>query len=111
MGVYNGHPIDIDSDLKNVGRKLKKYCKDEKFPQKTVKTFNVEYKSNNTSFTDQTRATHPSWLYRDLEQNHTYPLLLDPQENVCKRFHNNINTRLLERDNYTPKYPCSTLIN
>ena len=22
MGVYNGHPIDIDSDLKNVGRKL-----------------------------------------------------------------------------------------
>ena len=35
MGVYNGHPIDIDSDLKNVGRKLKKYCKDEKFPQKT----------------------------------------------------------------------------
>jgi len=26
MGVYNGHPIDIDSDLKNVGRKLSKYC-------------------------------------------------------------------------------------
>ena len=27
MGVYNGHPIDIESDLKNVGRKLSKYCK------------------------------------------------------------------------------------
>ena len=111
LGVYNGHPIDIDSDLKNVGRKLKKFCNDEKFPQKTVKTYNVNYKSNNTSFTDQTRATHPSWLYRDLEQNHTYPLLLDPQENVCKRFQNNLHTRLLERDNYTPDFPSSTLID
>ena len=30
MGVYNGHPID-ESDLKNVGRKLSKYCKKKVF--------------------------------------------------------------------------------
>ena len=45
MGVYNGHPIDIDSDLKNVGRKLKKFCKDETFPQKKVKTFKLSQKA------------------------------------------------------------------
>ena len=111
MGVYNGHPIDIDSDLKNVGRRLSKYCKEKKFPNNKVSTYTNSYKSNNTSLTDQTRATHPAWLYRDLEQNHMYPLLLDPQEHVCKTFHNNLNTRLIERDAYKPTYPCFPLLN
>ena len=108
-GVYNGHPIDIDSDLKNVGKKLSKFnCKEKSYNQ-SIKTFTNSYPISNKSLTDQSRTTHPSWLYRDLEQNHMYPLLLDPQENVCKHFHNNINTRLLERDTYVPEYPCSIL--
>jgi|TARA_Y100000389_G_C17420234_1_gene496267 hypothetical protein len=110
QGVYNGHPIDIESDLKNVGRRLSKFCNENKFPNKKVKTFTKRYPVNNTPLTDQTRTTHPAWLYRDLEQNHMYPLLLDPQENVCKHFHNNINTRLLERDTYVPEYPCTMLM-
>ena len=108
-GVYNGHPIDIDSDLKNVGKKLSKFNCKEKSPNQSIKTFTNSYPISNKSLTDQSRTTHPSWLYRDLEQNHMYPLLLDPQENVCKHFHNNINTRLLERDTYVPEYPCSIL--
>ena len=111
MGVYNGHPIDIDSDLKNVGRKLSKYCKKDSFPNKQVQTYSNNYASTNKVLTDQSRTTHPSWLYRDLEQNHMYPLLNNPQENVCKHFHNNLNTRLLERDSFVPSYPCSELIN
>ncbi len=108
-GVYNGHPIDIDSDLKNVGKKLSKFNCKEKSSNKSIKTFTNSYPISNKSLTDQSRTTHPAWLYRDLEQNHMYPLLLDPQENVCKHFHNNINTRLLERDTYVPEYPCSIL--
>lgn len=111
MGVRNGHPIDIESDLKNVNRKLSKYCEKDSFPKKTVSAYNVTYENTNQIFTDQSRTTHPSWLYRDLEQNHMYPLHNDPQENVCKHFHNNLNTRLLERDNYKPEYPQSTLLN
>ena len=108
-GVYNGHPIDIDSDLKNVGKKLSKFNCKEKSTKQSIKTFTNSYPISNKSLTDQSRTTHPAWLYRDLEQNHMYPLLLDPQENVCKHFHNNINTRLLERDTYVPEYPCSIL--
>ena len=111
MGVRNGHPIDIETDLKNVNRKLSKYCEKDSFPKKTVSAYNVTYENTNQIFTDQSRTTHPSWLYRDLEQNHMYPLHNDPQENVCKHFHNNLNTRLLERYNYKPQYPQSTLLN
>ena len=56
--------------------------------------------------TQQSRASHPAWMYRSLPQNHDYPLFLNPQENTCLLFHNNLNTRLLERDNFVPTIPC-----
>ena len=45
-------------------------------------------------------------LERDLEQNNFDILPLNPQENVCYPFHNNVSTRILEKDNYVPKVPC-----
>ena len=49
-------------------------------------------------------------MYRDLEQSRRYPLFLDPQENVCKHFHNNLSTRILERDKYDAcKYKRNSL--
>ena len=57
------------------------------------------------SHTDQSRATHPVWEYRDLEQVDWWPMILNPQENVCKPFHNNLNTRLLEKDYWKPCVP------
>ena len=57
------------------------------------------------SFTEQSRVTDPAWMYRDLEQVNWSILPLDPQENTCMKFQNNLNTRLLERDHYVPKHP------
>jgi len=105
--VVNGAPIDIDSDLKGVTRKLTKYNQKSQFPHSGVPiTQKVEYPICGDALTDESRATHPAWMYRALSQNREYPLFLDPQENVCMRFHNNLNTRLLERDNFVPKIPC-----
>ena len=56
--------------------------------------------------TDESRVTNPAWWYRDLEQNHRYILPLDPQENTCIPFQNNLNTRILEKDNFVAKAPC-----
>tara|TARA_B110000879_G_C11085518_1_gene476692 strand:- start:144 stop:641 length:498 start_codon:yes stop_codon:yes gene_type:complete len=105
--VINGAPIDIDSDLKGVTRKLTKYNQKSQFPNSGVPiTQKVEYPICGDALTDESRATHPAWKYRALPQNREYPLFLNPQENVCMRFHNNLNTRLLERDNFVPKIPC-----
>ena len=48
----------------------------------------------------------PAWTARDLEQNNFQILPLDPQENTCIPFQNNLNTRLIERDNFRTKVPC-----
>ena len=105
--VINGAPIDIDSDLTGRTRQLTKYCANKQFPFKGIPvTQKVEYPICGDALTDESRATHPAWQYRALSQNREYPLILNPQENVCMRFHNNLNTRLLERDNFIPKIPC-----
>ena len=105
--VLNGHPIDIDSDLKGVTRKLTKYCQKKEFPNAGVPvTQKVDYPICGDALTDESRATHPAWQYRAIKQHREDPLFFNPQENVCMRFHNNLNTRLLERDNFVPKIPC-----
>tara|TARA_B100001250_G_scaffold412063_1_gene442297 strand:+ start:1394 stop:1891 length:498 start_codon:yes stop_codon:yes gene_type:complete len=105
--VINGSAIDIDSDLKGTTRRLNKYCKNKNFPFSGVPISQKnEYPTCEDALTDESRATHPAWQYRGLPQNREYPLFFNPQENTCLRFHNNLNARLLERDNFVPKIPC-----
>lgn len=103
MSVNNGHPIDIDSDLIGLNNGISKFQHKQKFPYNNHvnnKVTTPNYGVKNLPYTDESRATHPSWMYRDLEQSRRYPLILDPQENVCMPFHNNLSSRILERDKY-----------
>jgi len=105
--VTNGAPIDIDSDLIGITRPLSKYCDKKQYPNSgVVKSKRVKYSTCNNTITEQSRATHPAWMYKDLEQNHRYILFLDPQENTCMPFQNNLSTRILEKDNFVAKEPC-----
>ena len=90
--VPGGAPIDIDSDLLGITRPLSKDCSKKEFPfAGVVFSMKRNYPTCGKEFTSQSRATHPAFLYRDLEQSNRYPLFLNPQENVCMRFHNNLN--------------------
>jgi len=101
-GVYNGHPIDIDSELIGLNKELSKndcneYNNNFKTEEKYYKTasFNI----------DETRASHPAFLYRDLEQkNWKYPLF-NPQSSSQLNFQHNLNSTLIFRDNYVQKIP------
>ena len=108
--VEGGAAIDIDSDLMGITRRLSKDCKDLKYPLKgIIKSEAINYPKCKKTITQQTRTTHPSWMYRDLEQSNRYPLFKNPQAHVFVPFYNNINTRLLERDNHIPEIPCLDL--
>jgi hypothetical protein len=48
----------------------------------------------------------PAWTARDLEQVDWYFLPLNPQENTCFPFENNLSTRILEKDYYVEKVHC-----
>jgi len=106
MRVKDGHPIDIDSDLIGITRKLTRDCQSKEYPNKGVVDAQNRSFPTCAPFTDETRTTHPAWMYKDLEQTRKHPLFLNPQENLCMPFMNNLNTRILEKDNYVPEIPC-----
>jgi hypothetical protein len=99
--------INLESELIGLGRNLNKDCtKENNYKNHEVKNNKIEYPSC-IPFIEQTRATNPAWTVRDLEQVNWEILPLDPQENVCIPFQNNLNTRLLERDNFVAEpLPC-----
>ena len=102
--VTNGAPIDIDSDLIGITRPLSKYCDKNQYPNKgVVKSKRVRYPTCKDSITEQSRATHPAWMYKDLEQTRWEQPFLNPQNNWKKPFDDNLQSRILEKDLHMPK--------
>ena len=98
--------IQIENDLFGITKPLNKDC--EKYNYKYYENYNsspILY-SNVNPYTKQSRATHPSWLYKDLQQNNMNYLPLNPQDNVCFNFNNNLSTRIIEKDYFKPTLPC-----
>ena len=100
--------VNLESDLMGLTRTANLDCmKENNYKTHEVRTEQVSYPSIQP-LTDQTRVTHPAWTYRDLEQVDWYTLPLNPQENVCFSFQNNISTRIVEKDNFLACPPRHT---
>lgn len=98
--------INLESDLMGLTRSLNRDSVDVNcYRKKVVRSSKINYPSC-SPFTEQSRATHPPWMYLDLEQNNLSILPLNPQENTCIPFQNNLSTRILEKDYFVPEYPC-----
>jgi hypothetical protein len=99
--------IHLESELKGVNKPLSRDClgKDN-YTNFQVHNEAIQYPSCANLTTGQSRATNPAWWYRDLEQVDWYYLPLNPQENTCLPFQNNLSTRILEKDHFTPKRDC-----
>lgn len=97
-GNYRTNHINLDSDLKGLTRQFT----NDNIKKNDFKLNEVHSKqqTTNSNFmnTEQSRATHPTWETRDLEQNNFNYLYLDPQKHSCMPFYNNLNTRILDRD-------------
>lgn len=106
-GNLRTNTINLESDLRGVNRNISRDClgKDE-YQKYNVPNNPIQYPSSSQLTTEQSRTTNPAWWYRDLEQNNFCYPPLNPQENVCFPFENNLSTRILEKDYFTPKRDC-----
>jgi len=100
--------INLESELLGVNRPLSKDClgKDE-YQRFDFKSHAIQYPVCSSLTTEQSRTIMPAWTARDLEQVDWYYPPLNPQENTCMSFQNNLSTRLLERDYFVAKVPCN----
>ena len=114
-GNLSSNKTDLESELFILHRKLNR---------DTIKENNyVDYlnnnaiynqnrsKTDNSEITGQSRVSHPPWVYREINNfnkqdsdyyvpNNFNYLHLNPQENICIPFHNNISSRMLQKDYY-----------
>ncbi len=106
-GNLRTNTINLESELLGVNRITSRDClgKDN-FQNFNVQSESIKSPACNTLYTEESRAIAPAWMYRELEQVNWYYPPLNPQENVCLPFLSNINTRVIEKDNFTPKRDC-----
>jgi len=102
--------INLESDLMGLTRRLNHDLVDENDYKKKAIEANEVYYGSMRPIVDDSRATHPAWMYRTVDNNRWEYPLINPQANIEKKFNDNIQTRILEKDYYRPTYPSSQLL-
>ena len=106
-GNLRTNTINLESELRGVNRQLTRDCLGiGEYQHYNVTSEAIHYPSSSQLTTEQSRATNPAWWYRDAEQPNWQYLPINPQANVCLPFQNNLSTRILEKDYFTPKRDC-----
>ena len=95
----------IENDLLGLTRPLNRDLVDVNDYKNYAQTsFEKTYDSLNP-YVQESRASHPAWMYKDLEQKRWEAPLLNPLNHIEKKFNDNIQTRILEKDYYKTNLP------
>jgi hypothetical protein len=89
--------IGLENDLFGLTKKLNCDTMSSNYKNVAVPTSKLSYPVANPTV-EESRATNPAWMYRDLEHPRWETPWINPQANFEKKFHDNIQTRILEKD-------------
>jgi len=92
--------VNLESDLIGLSRKLNRdNIQTNQYTQHMAQTGMVQYRNENPTV-EESRASHPAWTFRSMEQSRWEEPWINPQAGLEKEFPDNIQTRILEKDNY-----------
>lgn len=97
-GNYMTNMVNLESELLGVNKQLNNDClgKNE-YENYNVISNKIQYPSCNVLNTQQSRTTHPAWLYRT-EMNNEHILPPNPRTTFSFNFENNLSTRIIEKN-------------
>lgn len=96
--------VNLESELLGLSQKYNRNLPTNTNHLYNVKSNTINYK-NEIPFVNESRASHPAWIYKGLEQNRWENPLLNPLNGISPNFNYNVQTRIIEKDNYVPKMP------
>ena len=105
-GNLRTNTINLESDLLGLSRTLQRDPLENEYEKHSAKSTMPSYPLAQP-FVEESRASHPAWTYRDLEQPRWEMPWTNSQANLEKQFHDNIQTRILEKDYYVPRVSLS----
>lgn len=105
-GNLRNNSTNIENDLKGLTRRMNKDELTYEYKKTEPVSSLMNYPSQ-SPIVDESRATHPAWMYKDLEQKRWEHPLINPQKqyNFDLPFKNNLHSRILEKDYHVPKIP------
>jgi hypothetical protein len=95
--------IGLENDLFGLTKKLNCDSMESDYKNFAATSSTVSYPIANPTV-EESRASHPAWMYRDLEHPRWELPWTNPQANIEKQFHDNIQTRILEKDFFKGTY-------
>jgi hypothetical protein len=102
---FRNNTVNLESDLLGLTRPLNRDLVDiNDYKVNSVPTSQPYYRSSQP-FVEESRASHPAWMFRDLEHSRWETPFLNPLNGLEKGFHENIQTRILEKDLFKPSIP------
>lgn len=97
--------VNLESDLYGLSRKMNRDLIDKNnYMNAKVSSTQNKYRNENPT-TEESRASHPGWMYRGIEQPRWEVPYLNPQNSLEKNFSHNLQTRILEKDHFVPTIP------
>ena len=97
--------INLESDLLGMTRKTNRdNIELNEYRHQSVISTPIRY-SEQDPFTEESRASHPAWMYRNMDYDRWEQPWINPQANLEKPFHSDIQTRILEKDYFKPTIP------
>lgn len=106
--------IDINSDLRCMTRPLTRDIPELNEYKKYAATPKTSYSMDQPDVvnyvSDETRASNPAWVLKESETNRWIMPLINPVDTnyISKPFYENLNTRILEKDYFKPKFSRAT---
>lgn len=99
--------IPLESELRGQKRLLNRDNPELNDYEKHKETVQPLLYGEANPFIEESRASHPAWMYRDLEQPRWEMPWINPQASIHieRQFQNNIQTRILEKDYYHSTVP------
>lgn len=103
--------INVENDLRGMTRKLNRDLVDANdYVKHSASSYAYSY-NNKQPFVEESRASHPAWMYKDLEHSRWENPFLNPLNGIEPEFARNINTRIIEKDHFVPKIHAPRNIN
>jgi len=93
----HNNTVELESDLFGLTRPLNRdLIDDNNYKSHSVNTTAHSFAKMAPSILES-RASHPAWMYKDLEHSRWEKPYLNPLNGLEKGFHENIQTRILEK--------------
>ena len=90
--------VNLESDLLGMTRKLNRDLVDiNDYTKNAVIAPEINW-GVTKPFVEESRTSHPAWMYKSLEIDRWENPILNPLNNIEKQFNDNVQTRILEKD-------------